>query len=127
MSVKNNVIDFSDYKRKRNGLDRPIFDEPTKIHVGDPSNPDTSATYMVVCNFVRHDRQFLALECENKLEKQCVIVEGILENGSLSKVIPITEAEYPEMEALFKKIFLKINKETGQNNKPALRLATKRF
>ncbi|WP_117168599.1 hypothetical protein [Paraliobacillus sediminis] len=127
MSVKNNVIDFSDYKRKRNGLDRPIFDEPTKIHVGDPSNPNTTASYTVVCNFVRNDRQFLALECEDKLEKQCVIVEGILKNGSLSKVIPIIEAEYPELEALFKKIFFKVNKETVRNRKPALRLAIKRF
>lgn len=127
MSVKNNVIDFNDYKRKRNGLDRPIFDQPTKIHIGDPSNANTSASYTVVCNFVRNDRQFLALECEDKLEKQCVIVEGILKNGSLSKVIPITEEEYPELEALFKKIFSKFNKDILRNRKPDLRLAVKRF
>ena len=127
MSVKDNVIDFSDYKRKRNGLDKPLFDEPTSIQVGDPSKPNTCAKYMVVCNFVRYNRQFMALKREDKQEKQYMLVEGIVENGTLAKVNPLTEAEYPEIETLFQKIFSKITKEPNTNNKSNLRLAFKRF
>ncbi|WP_226036057.1 hypothetical protein [Aquibacillus saliphilus] len=125
MSVKNNVIDFSDYKRKRNGLDKPMFDEPVKIYVGDPSHPNAHRKYRVVCNFVRFDRQFLALECEDKQAEHNVIVEGIMENGSLAQVIPIKDTEYPEIEALFKQIFSTI-KKTAPNQKNALKLALKR-
>ncbi|MRH41147.1 hypothetical protein GH741_00475 [Aquibacillus halophilus] len=127
MSVKNNVIDFNDFKRKRNGLEKPIFDEPAKISLSNPSKPNTYGKYTVVCNFVRYDRQFLALECEDKPEKQYLIVEGILENGALTKVNPINEAEYPEIEALFKSIFSKINSGTDSTKKNYLKLASKRL
>ncbi|MDL4840558.1 hypothetical protein [Aquibacillus rhizosphaerae] len=127
MSKKANVIDFNDYKRTRNGLDRPIFDEPVNISVGDPSKPDTYGKYMVVCNFVRNHRQFLALERKDKDDKQYVIVEGIVENGSLVKVNPVEEANYPEIENIFNKIFSKINKEPETSKKSPLKLAFKRF
>ncbi|MCT2536639.1 hypothetical protein NC661_06290 [Aquibacillus koreensis] len=126
MSEKNHVIDLNDYKRKKHGLDRPIFDAPATIQVGDPNQPDTLVKYAVICNFVRYNRQFMALEREDTQEDRYVIVEGIVEDGTLAKVDPISEEEYPAIEALFQKVFAKVIGKSSEN-KSTLKLAFRRY
>lgn len=111
MSESNNVISFNDYKRRKFGLDRPIFKEPANIKLGNPSEGD-QGTYTVVCNLVYDDRQFIALEREDKREKLYSLVEGIVDKGSLVKVVPINDEEYPKIEAKFKKVFAQVNNKS---------------
>ncbi|MBM7573564.1 hypothetical protein [Aquibacillus albus] len=117
MSKKGNVISFNDYKRKKYGLDRPIFSEPVKISIGDPKDPEKKTTFVVVCNFVHDDRQFLALDPVDKEEELYTIVEGVVDRGSLVKVVPIAEHEYPEIEAKFSKIFAQVNTKYEDDNR----------
>ncbi|MDC3415946.1 hypothetical protein [Aquibacillus salsiterrae] len=111
MSESNNVISFNDYKRKKFGLDRPIFKEPANIKLGN-SKKGEQGTYTVVCNLVYDYRQFIALEREDRPEKLYSLVEGIVENGSLVEVVPITDEEYPKIEAKFKKVFAQVNNKS---------------
>lgn len=112
MSEKDNVIDFNDYKRKKDGLDRPAFSEPTTITLG---QGNLKAKYTVIANFVRNDRQFLALKPVNEEDQHFTLVEGIMNNGSLVKIVPIDEEEYDEVKSIFSKVFAKVNKtsDTG--------------
>ena len=110
MSAKqDNVIHFEDYKRKRYGLDRPIFSEPTTVTLSDPTHPNANSQYTVICNVVHDDRQFFALERKDKPEKLYTLVRGITDRGRLVKVVPIEKEEYPEIKALFSKIFDQVN------------------
>ncbi|MDL4840566.1 hypothetical protein [Aquibacillus rhizosphaerae] len=105
MSERCNVISLSNYKRERNGLDKPIFDEPVTITIGEPDNPFSQGKYVVVCNLVHDDRQFLALERSDKTEELYLLVEAIVENQSLVEITPVAEGDYTVVEPIFKKIF----------------------
>ncbi|WP_138420678.1 hypothetical protein [Aquibacillus sediminis] len=105
MSSKDKVISLNDYRRRRNGLDKPLFSKPTNIVIEDPNNPEKYGEYAVVCNLVHEDRQFLAMEREDQEEDRYTMVEGIVENGSLVRVEPIAEDEYDEIESKFSRIF----------------------
>ncbi|MCT2534191.1 hypothetical protein NC661_19705 [Aquibacillus koreensis] len=116
-SEKNKVINLNDYKRIKNGLDKPIFDEPVTISIGDPEQPDSYGEYTVLCNLVHDDRQFLALEREDQVEELNLLVEAIVEDGELAKVKPITDEEYEDIESIFQDIFTKISEEQPNEHK----------
>ncbi|WP_407269944.1 hypothetical protein [Radiobacillus sp. PE A8.2] len=116
MSKKNNVIDFYGYKRKKFGLDRPIFSEPTTISLGS-TNRFNKGHYTVVCNLVYEDRQFLALKQKDKPEDPCTLVEGVVENQELVSVLPVKEGDYQQIEMKFKKVFEEVKYKYAYNEK----------
>ncbi|WP_186576066.1 hypothetical protein [Aquibacillus kalidii] len=113
MSEKGIVINFNDYKRKKKGLDKPIFRKPTKISIGDLEHPEQNGQYLVICNLVHDNRQFLAMERQDEEEALLSLVEGIVEDGLLVRVAPIKADELPEIEAKFSKVFAQASTKYG--------------
>ncbi|MEQ6378033.1 hypothetical protein RZN22_14385 [Bacillaceae bacterium S4-13-58] len=113
MSERSNIVDFEGFKRKKYGLDRPLFSEPATIYLGG-SGDSTGSKFSVVANLVQDGRQYLALRRLDQEEGLFTIVKGIVDKGALVSVDPLSKEEYPAIKELFKDIFAKATKKAEQ-------------